>query len=183
MRIQFIGGGMFREVMTLGAFYLCLELMTQLDEDTESMSLERNRIQRQPYRDAIKGVIALAENRMQLGETNVKGYLFLSMGLGQIDAIQNGAVPEEGIFAAAKQSATRGYEILSARLTPQNATSHDATNTQEAQDCVLKANGALQGPLNENMDFNFDEWASWLFPTTDEIPWASLEDYSTAFPS
>ena len=177
---------MFREIMTFGAFNLGLELITQLEEDSANMTIERNRAQRQPYRDALKGVIALAEERMQLGETNVKGLLFLSMGLGQIDAMEQGAVPEEAIFAAAKQSATRGYEILASRWKSNSTSSYAGVKSPQGQDGELTSNGAAIGSVVDplpaiNVDFNFDEWSSWLFPSLDEIPWASMEDFQPDF--
>ena len=181
-----LGGGMFREIMTLGAFGLCLELITQLEEDSVNLSVEINRAQRKPYRDAIQAVIDLAEERLHLGETNVKGYLFLSMALGQIDAMENGVVIEEGIYNAAKQSATKGHEILISRLAwriPESDPGHDARGTQGDG---LLPNGAATGIIEDqqatnNVDLNFEELASWLCPTTDEIPWASLENFPTDF--
>ena len=185
-RIQSLGGGMFREIMTLGAFGLCLELITQLEEDNANLSIERNKSQRKPYREAIQQVIDLAEERLRLGETNVKGYLFLSMALGQINAMEDGAIPEEGIYNAAKQSATKGYEILTSRLAWRNADSYAEYSAPQGQDRGLGPSGATNGILSElpsinNVDFNFDELASWLCPTTDEIPWASLEDFHPTF--
>ena len=181
-----LGGGMFREIMTLGAFGLCLELITQLEEDSVNLSVDRNKAQRQPYRDAIQAVIGLAEERLQLGETNVKGYLFLSMALGQINAMENGMVIEEGIYKAAKQSATKGYEILISRLAWRIPVSEADPNAPGSQGGGLLPNGAANGiiedqPVTDNVDFNFEELASWLCPTTDEIPWASLENFPTDF--
>ena len=181
-----LGGGMFRETMTLGAFGLCLELITQLEEDSVNLSIDINRAQRKPYRDAIKAVIDLAEGRLHFGETNVKGYLFLSMALGQIDAMENGAAIEEGIYKAAKQSATKGYEILTSRLAwryPESEAGHNASGSQGGH---LLPSGAANGVMEDhlavnNADFNFEELASWLCPETDEIPWASLENFPTDF--
>ena len=122
---------------------------------------------------------------MRLGETNVKGYLFLSMALGQIDAMEQGIVPEEGIFAAAKQSAARGYEILRSRLASHDPVSkfgeigiqaHQIQAGQLGTSAI--PNGTVVDPLStDNVDFNFDQWASWFFPSSDEIPWASMEDF------
>ena len=123
---------------------------------------------------------------MRLGETNVKGYLFLSMALGQIDAMEQGGVPEEGIFAAAKQSAARGYEILRSRLashdpvTKLGETGIQAHQSQAGELGIGAAPiGTVADPLStESVDYNFDQWASWFFPASDEIPWASMGDFS-----
>ena len=184
-RILSLGGGMFREIMTLGAFALCLELITQLEEDNANLSIDRNNAQRKPYRDAIQQVIDLAEERLRLGETNIKGYLFLSMALGQINAMENGVIPEEGIYKAAMQSSTKGYEILTSHLAWRNNGSYSEHSAPQGQEGV-RPSGASNGILGElpsisNVDFSFDELASWLCPTTDEIPWASLEDFQPTF--
>ena len=177
---------MFREIMTLGAFGLCLELITQLEEDSVNLSVDRNTAQRQPYRNAIQAVIDLAEERLQLGETNVKGYLFLSMALGQINAMENGTAVEEGIYKAAKQSATKGYEILVSRLAwkiPESDAVHNAPGIQGSTSLPNRyANGVMEDqPVINGVDFNFEELASWLCPTTDEIPWASFENFPADF--
>ena len=39
-RLIAVGGGMFREFLVSGAFNLCLELITQVEEDSVNMSLE-----------------------------------------------------------------------------------------------------------------------------------------------
>ena len=122
---------------------------------------------------------------MRLGETNVKGYLFLSMALGQIDATEQGVVPEEGIFAAAKQSAARGYEILRSRLAsldPISKVGEIGVQAQQIQTGQLGTsaipNGTAVDPLSiDNAELNFDQWASWFFPASDEIPWASMGDF------
>lgn len=68
---------MFKEIMTYGALTICLELITQLEEDDKTMNLDLNRPQTVPMHEAIRSVIALSEERLRKGDTNVKGYLFL----------------------------------------------------------------------------------------------------------
>lgn len=72
-----VGGGMFKEIMTYGALTICLELITQLEEDDKTMNLDLNRPQTVPMHEAIRSVIALSEERLRKGDTNVRGYLFL----------------------------------------------------------------------------------------------------------
>ncbi len=146
-RLIAIGGGIFREVMTHGALALCLELTTQLQEDDRNMNLQGNRVQRELIHEAIKRVITLSKERLRLGDTNVKGLLFLSMAMGQIESIEAGTSPEEGILSAAKQSAIEGYEDPNLDLLAGSA----------------------------DFDTNFGDAASWLFPAFEEIPWTSSQ--------
>ena len=113
---------------------------------------------------------------MRLGETNVKGYLFLSMALGQIDAMEQGVVPE------AKLSAARVYEILKTRLAshvPVSKLGETGIQAHQFQAGELRTgampNGTVADPLSaDNVDYNFDQWASWFFPASEEIPCSSM---------
>ena len=196
-RLASIGGGLWRETLTHGALTLCMELITQLDEDTRNVSLERQRAQRAPLHEAIRGVIGLAEERMRLGATNVKGLLFLNMALGQAEAIETGGAVsvEEGIFRAAKKAAQLGYEILRSRAAAAgvgNAVSIDVGSSRQdvagnnnnrnmVGDGIAPPDAEMEEWLQDAIlgDSDFDLGAKWLFPTLDEIPWASMGNFAT----
>ena len=86
-------------------------------------------------------------------------------------------------------SALKGYEILTSRMAWKTTGSYAAYNGPQGQDSVYVSNAnapstsmmmGTQLPTG-GVDFNFDELADWLCPTTDEIPWASLDDFPTDF--
>ncbi|KAL6713864.1 hypothetical protein ACLMJK_008358 [Lecanora helva] len=184
-RLLAIGGGMFREVMTHCALSLCLELITQVQEDEANITLQRNKLQREPLQQAIRRIIDLSKDRLRLGETNVKGLLFQSMAMGQIEAMEMGKSPDEAILKAAKQSIATGYDILKTRLpmdTADELHTHDEVKPKGGETSGNEINdGEGRDPDTEflldpaDLDLNFEEAASWLFPAFDDAPWAPSE--------
>ena len=178
-RLMAIGGGIFREIMTHCALTVGLELITQLQEDERNMTLQRNRLQRQPLHDAIRRILDLSKDRLRLGETNVKGLLFLSMALGQAESMEAGTSQEDGILNAAKQSVVTGFEILKSRLPSDTA---DGSSPRETSQLEANAERSMeqdgQDPAMDlvlggaDLGLNFEEASSWLFPAFDEISWA-----------
>lgn len=177
-RLIAVGGGMFREVINLGASTLCRELITQLEEDSINMCIQRNRAQREPLYQAMTRLIALTEEKLRMGETNVKPLLFLSMCMGQMELMEAGTSPEEGIASGAKRSITMCYEILKARVASNGAGSlpddpnrarDEGTVDAFAQDLALDL-----VPDTNFDDIDFEDYTSWLFPTLDEIPWKAV---------
>ena len=178
-RLVAIGGGIFREIMTHCALTIGLELITQLQEDERNMTLQRNRQQRQPLHEAVRRIIDLSKERLRVSETNVKGLLFLSMALGQAEAIEAGTSQDDGILRAAKASIAIGLEILKSRLpsnTVDGSTPHENTHPEGNADRSTDSGGQdsrmdflLEGA---DLDLNFEDASSWLFPVFDEISWA-----------
>ena len=127
------GRGAFKDVMFHdAAIAICLELITQLEEEASNGSSNAALTQpstinklarsaREPIIQAVKLMVELAARRIALGETNVKGHVLLSAALAQITAMEAGEPPEHAIFEAAKQSAKSCYALLCARMTSTSA--------------------------------------------------------------
>ena len=175
------GGGMFREILKNGALHLCLEAITQLQEDEENMTLAENKRQREPIREAIERIILLGKERLRMGDTNIKGLLFLGMAMGQIRAMEAGTSPDEGILSAAMHTAVEGYDIMKAQF-PSKATLDIDTGIEFQQEGVREeltdAMGqglGMEALLNDTtLNFNIEDTTSWLFPPFEEVPWGSL---------
>ena len=56
-----------------------LEVITQLEEDRANMVMESNSASREPLRQAVQALVKLAEKRVEMGETNVRGHMFYCM--------------------------------------------------------------------------------------------------------
>ena len=54
-------------------------MITQLEEDNANMTLQKNKISREPLRQAVETMVNMAEKRVKAGETNVRGHMFYSM--------------------------------------------------------------------------------------------------------
>lgn len=106
------GGGMFRDIITRGALMIYLEFNSSLDSGISILAKSRHRAHQQMLINDAHRVIQYARDRMSYGETNVKGYLFLSMATAQIEALLDGSSGEEAMSNAAKESLNTCHRIL-----------------------------------------------------------------------
>ncbi|KAK1759019.1 hypothetical protein QBC47DRAFT_436474 [Echria macrotheca] len=114
-RLATCGYGSFRSVPTLAVLSICLELLWQVQEDQsfrQSMDIDppldrsgppsdsdagstagigSGAAPRQDLVDAVKYAILWTNHRIMAGETNIKGRLFYSALLTQVQALQRGA--------------------------------------------------------------------------------------------
>lgn len=103
---------MFRDLITRGSFVIYLELRSDVEGDTSLMSRNRSRSRQEPVLRDARRVAQYAKERMRHGETNVKGYVFNSMAMAQIEALFDGLPPEEPVMNAARESLETCREIL-----------------------------------------------------------------------
>ena len=130
-RLTILGGGMFKGLFLHANTIVCLELINQLQEDTSpfhNVSIQSQ--SRKQMRNALENSLDLATRRIEAGETNVKGHLFISCALDQIDALEMGATTEQGILDAALKSVKTCHGLLRARL-GQNDLTQDADHEGE----------------------------------------------------
>ncbi|KAL1988911.1 hypothetical protein VTN96DRAFT_6900 [Rasamsonia emersonii] len=116
-RLLVVGRGLFRETIQHAAITLCIEVVTQLEEDAlDPTTLQRNRVNRERIVERVKTILPLVEERLKAGETNIKGYVFTSMALAQIEAMEAGLEPRPLVLEAGKSSASHCLEILKANI-------------------------------------------------------------------
>ncbi|KAK4183413.1 putative transcription factor [Podospora australis] len=133
-RLSTCGYGAFRSVPTLAVLTICLELLWQVQEDRsfrQSISLEHSlerpgpgaeadgigsgAAPRQDLLDAVKYSIGWTARRIQMGETNIKGYLMYSALLSQVQALQRGATDleaEQQVFASIVDDLSHCWHLL-----------------------------------------------------------------------
>ncbi|MCJ1394628.1 hypothetical protein MMC18_007508 [Xylographa bjoerkii] len=120
-RLTVLGEGFYRSVFVIANRTICLELMTQLQEDSSPFgSASINSLARKELHRTIEDSIDLAKRRIEAGETNIKGYIFFSGLLGQIDALQAGTSPEQGFMDEAEKSLKICYELMKALVEQSN---------------------------------------------------------------
>ena len=91
-------------------------MITQIQEESPFMHNEHDRMAREPLREYLNHIIDVAAERLVLGENNIKGHLFLSAVSAQIEAMEKGVDPDPLIAKAARDSATKCYGLLKARI-------------------------------------------------------------------
>ncbi|KAJ5370597.1 uncharacterized protein N7496_006689 [Penicillium cataractarum] len=155
-RLLLTGGGMFRDLITRGAFILYLESTSDIDADISLVSRSRNRARRESIIRDAQRVAQYAKERMLHGETNIKGYVYISMSTAQIEALFDGSSPEEAAMTAARESLETCRGILEAM-----AVKASGVDTGSAvSDGVTSLLGDLDGQFDlddGSWDFDFGE--------------------------
>lgn len=111
-RVLINGGGMFRDIITRGVFMIYLELNSELETGISMFAKRRNRARQMSLLSDVHRVLQYSKDRMCHGETNVKGYYFLSIAVAQSEALLDGLPTDSAISHAAHESLTTCREIL-----------------------------------------------------------------------
>lgn len=121
------GSGFFRSIASQAAMATGFELQNQLQED-DSLGPPTPRADLlNIFRDSISWLY----HRVQAGETNIKGLLFESALLAQIEGLTNGLQGQElteAIVRAGKEAVQEGFDLLKLQVAPksdENATTND----------------------------------------------------------
>ncbi|KAM0206319.1 hypothetical protein ACHAQI_008420 [Fusarium lateritium] len=115
-RLMASGGGMFREGTRVASIATGLELLIHAQAQYLDGTLHRTSQYRQLLKQSIRDMISLSKERIHQGETNVKTHMFLSMILGQAEAIEtDSSIPLE-IARSARDSLESSYGVLQLRV-------------------------------------------------------------------
>ncbi|KAJ5798984.1 uncharacterized protein N7503_006489 [Penicillium pulvis] len=159
-RLLLTGGGMFRDLITRGSFILYLELTSDINADTSLVSRGRSRSRHEPILRDARRVAQYAKERMFHGETNVKGYVYISMATAQIEALFDGSFPEEAAMDAARDSLETCRRILEVMAAKGSASVVEAQS--DVTDGVTSPLGDPEGQFDflddGSWDFDFGQW-------------------------
>jgi Fungal specific transcription factor domain len=112
---RLLSGGFFEEIISRASATIALELINQINEDTSPSSTVAAR---KPLHDAMETLAGIMRSKLEFGvETNVKGYLFLSMVQAQTLAMESGEEAREAIVERAKVAAEESYGLLRRQVT------------------------------------------------------------------
>jgi hypothetical protein len=107
---RLFSGGFFEEIISRASATVALELINQINEDNSPSSTAAAR---KPLHDAMETLTRMMRSRLEFGvETNVKGYLFLSMVQAQTLAMESGEEVRQAIVKRAKVAAEESYGLL-----------------------------------------------------------------------
>ncbi|KZF22464.1 hypothetical protein L228DRAFT_239426 [Xylona heveae TC161] len=147
------GGGMFRDIITRGALLIFLELNPEPEADTSIFARKRNRARQGLLLQDAHRVVQYAKDRMLRGDTNVKGYVFLSMLLAQTEARLDGLPTKEPTLKALRESLDTCHNILESMAT-------DTSTKSMYPDFELWQTNNMQSPrasIDADFDFLDDE--------------------------
>jgi hypothetical protein len=114
-RLMASGGGMFREGVRVTSIATGLELLIHAQAQYLDGTLHRTSQYRQLLKQSIRDMISLSNERIHQGETNVKMHMFLSMVLGQAEAIETDSSVPLQIARSARDSLESSYAVLNMR--------------------------------------------------------------------
>lgn len=165
-RLLLTGGGMFRDLITRGFFILYLESTSDIDADASLVSRSRNRARRELILRDAQRVAQYAKERMLHGETNIKGYVYLSMSTAQIEALFDGSSPEEAVMNAARES----LEICRGILETMAVKASGVEIESGVSDGVASLLGDLDGQFDlEDGSWEFDFGGSSFFHDSGDV--------------
>ncbi|EDN07413.1 predicted protein [Histoplasma mississippiense (nom. inval.)] len=182
-------GGLIRSSIMYAQFAISLELIYQLQEDRpapfpsntfplSSPSSSATQTWRRELHAATQNYMRLTMRRIQMGETNVKGYIFSSCILAQIKAMEAGASEVNAyIMEAAKEAVDQCHTWLKERAKLQGRSEAEMKDN-EGNSLNTYNNNNIYGDGGGNSDNESQriEWVdldsqflldipdSWLFP-------------------
>ncbi|KAJ5899065.1 transcriptional regulator family: Fungal Specific TF [Penicillium taxi] len=170
-RLLVNGGGMFRDIITRGAMVIHLELNAEKETNISILAKERARARQEPLLKDARRVVQYAKDRLCLGETNVKGYIFLRMATAQTEAMLDGLPVEQAMRVATLESLEECETILNGM---------SANLRKDSVKCSFEAwgyNGDMSSPV---LDDNFDFFANdgFDYEGLDSFYFQNLEDLS-----
>ncbi|KAK7229700.1 hypothetical protein V2G26_001870 [Clonostachys chloroleuca] len=115
-RLMVSGGGLFREGVRLCSMATGLELLLQAQAQSLDGTLARVGEYREHLKRGIRDMAALSEERIRLGETNVKNHMFLCMILAAAEAIEKDLPVELEVARGARDSLEHCHGILMTRV-------------------------------------------------------------------
>jgi len=156
-----------------------LELVTLLEDEprnlnpcmTTQFSMNSNQISHLLI--TFKSTLEMVKGRLERGETNVKGVIFVACMIGQLEAQLNGVDPETAIIEAAKNSVQECYEVLKRKLG--GVSPEESSLVLPVDGGALDSNSMMSWDLlMQDTNVNFDMPDSWLFSGWDDSSsWAS----------
>jgi hypothetical protein len=153
-RLMASGGGMFREGVRVASIATGLELLMHTQAQYLDGTLHRTSQYRQFLKQSIRDMISLSKERIHQGETNAKTHMFLSMILGQAEAIETDSSIPLQIAQSARDSLETSYSVLRMRA--------DKVTLCSNHDTDYSVGGAgFDGPGSSEYLMDLD-WGSFL---------------------
>ncbi|KUJ18472.1 uncharacterized protein LY89DRAFT_780542 [Mollisia scopiformis] len=179
-RLKTVSGGFQKGLLVHAAMVIFSELLSQIEE--ESTFTEQSRAAREPLKQALRGIVDLSALRIMHAENNIKGHLFISVVLAQVEAMELGVPADNLVIAAARKSAEICMALLSKRI-PITAT--DDEYARHVENGSAADGVGLQGasaPQDIGFDTMMQDWTmdsqyfnlpdSWLLSGwEDNQPW------------
>ncbi|KAL3427811.1 hypothetical protein PVAG01_01320 [Phlyctema vagabunda] len=150
------GGGVFRMVMVLGAMTICLECYKQIQEESP--------LSRDLLHTTLGELVDLAKQRVEYGETNVQGYLWLSVAKAHIDALETGQPIKEVAQATASKTMEYAQEMLKRQTSRVSGAATPMEDTASGDDFswefLIQSQNYTESIFDTPKSWWFSEWGN-----------------------
>ena len=188
--LKTMSGGFQKGFIVHAAMVIFAELLTMIEEDT-GMN-DQGSLAREPLKQALRDIIELASERIRTLENNVKGHLFISIVLAQVEAMEQGwseKEVEQAVLKAAEESLKHCLGLLEHRI-KKGLTEDEYTKITNATSPTADLGAVLAetpettrgegGEFNAQefgMDFSMADWnMDMRFPSPDSWLLSGWED-------
>lgn len=118
-RLTYHGVGFLKHFFLHSVSTIFIELISQLEEqqDTELLTSTLSATPSLPpqleiYRNVLVSARNISEQRLRHGETNAKGFTWLSCALARIDSLVSGTNADAAVLASAKSAVSKTAELM-----------------------------------------------------------------------
>ena len=150
-QLKIVSGSFFKSFILYLVMKIFQELYTQIEEEGPTFTHETN-ASRETLKQCLRDIIDLSVDRITVGENNVKGHLFISVVLAQVEAMEEGINPEPVVLESAKKSSLFCYDLLSTSIAKvKSSLPINASSSGVFQD--------FRGLQDFGMDFTMQDWS------------------------
>lgn len=147
-RLVILGGGIFKNRIFHVGLALTSELLVEMEEQAHDLSRRKPSSYTRILVDAVKETRSQLAQRMQLGETNVRLYMKLSIAICQAEYDGSGASLQQQMARAAKDSLQEAYSMMQTHSGPPNS------NRVYREESIGNPQYELDEDLTFGLDFN-----------------------------
>jgi hypothetical protein len=155
-RLMAIGGGLFREGIWCAMTVISIELLAQTEAQSINGTLHRNHRYIGLLKNIATDLLSISVERIRQGETNIKGHMFTSMIIAQVEAAQSGADSELSIAKSAESSLELCHDLL--------MTLADTVSLAHSSDGDFESGASHHGELEEATGLDLDLDWDFLLP-------------------
>ncbi|KAL2071166.1 hypothetical protein VTL71DRAFT_12401 [Oculimacula yallundae] len=158
-QLRLRGTALFRDVPLKATSVVCEELIIQLEEEKRSFTSPPSSTSRKELRKVVEDYVVLTRLRIEAGEMNIRGHVFFSCLLAQVDAMQADESVEQAVVIALKASLEVAYRLLK-------------TMTEGNCPAPIETRHGFEKQLDNMLVGDQSEW----FRIEDLIPQSALSD-------
>jgi hypothetical protein len=156
--------GLFRVVPVQILFSIGLELIKKKEEESDSLGGMPSMGSRE-LRDVMDAAVLWSERRIRSGETNIKGYCFITACMTLADSIENRLSQDQSdqrVIDAGERASLKSWELLKQVAEREGVRINEEDGSPASvEEPVETMEGITEMPFDWMGDFNWDGMSDW----------------------